>query len=99
MCLGIITMGEGLGTQMLGRVVDHLLQYGDPAVRRGVPLALAMAYASNADYTIIDTLSKLSHDADAGTSRNAILAMGIVGAGTNNSRLAGMLRQLSAFNK
>lgn len=99
LCLGVITMGEGLGTQMLGRVVDHLLQYGDPAVRRGVPLALAMAYASNADYGVIDTLSKLSHDGDAGTARNAVLAMGIIGAGTNNSRLAGMLRQLSVFNK
>jgi 26S proteasome regulatory subunit N1 len=28
---------------------------------------------------------------------NAVMALGIVGAGTNNSRLAGMLRQLSSY--
>ena len=28
---------------------------------------------------------------------NAVLALGLVGAGTNNARLAGTLRQLSAY--
>lgn len=28
---------------------------------------------------------------------NAVLALGLVGAGTNNARLAGILRQLSAY--
>ena len=31
-------------------------------------------------------------------SCNAILAMGLVGAGTNNSRLASMLRQLAVYH-
>ena len=28
---------------------------------------------------------------------NAVLALGFIGAGTNNARLAGMLRQLSSY--
>lgn len=28
---------------------------------------------------------------------NAVLALGLIGAGTNNARLAGMLRQLSSY--
>ena len=64
-------------------------QYGDPAVRRGVPLALA--------YGIVDTLSKLTHDTDVNTAMSAIIALGIIGAGTNNSRIAGLLRQLTVF--
>ena len=57
------------------------LQYGEPVIRRAVPLALAILSASNPQLSIIDTLSKLSHDNDAEVSHNSIFAMGIVGAG------------------
>ena len=58
------------------------LQYGEPVIRRAVPLALALLSASNPQLSIIDTLSKLSHDNDAEVAHNSIFAMGIVGAGT-----------------
>jgi 26S proteasome regulatory subunit N1 len=45
----------------------------------------------------MDTLSKLSHDSDERVSLNAILALGFLGAGTNNSRIANLLRQLSSY--
>uniref|UniRef100_A0AC35GP03 26S proteasome non-ATPase regulatory subunit RPN1 C-terminal domain-containing protein n=1 Tax=Panagrolaimus sp. PS1159 TaxID=55785 RepID=A0AC35GP03_9BILA len=41
---------------------------------------------------------KYSHDSDAETARNAIFAMGLVGAGTNNARLVAMLRQLASYH-
>lgn len=97
MGLGLVACGEELGANMASRGLGHLLQYGDPAVRRGVPLALALLNVSNPEVTVIDTLSRLSHDVDAEVAMNAVMALGIVGAGTNNSRLAGMLRQLSSY--
>jgi len=42
-------------------------------------------------------LSRLSHDNDKDVSLNACLALGFVGAGTNNARLAQMLRQLATY--
>ena len=57
------------------------LQYGEPVIRRAVPLALGIVSASNPQLSIIDTLSKLSHDSDAEVAHNSIFAMGIVGAG------------------
>ncbi|OEH77293.1 26s proteasome non-ATPase regulatory subunit [Cyclospora cayetanensis] len=42
-------------------------------------------------------MSKLSHDADPDTALNAIFAMGILGAGTNHSRIASLLRQLASY--
>ena len=45
-----------------------------------------------------DTLNKFSHDADAEVAHNAIFAMGLLGAGTNNARLAAMLRQLAQYH-
>jgi 26S proteasome regulatory subunit N1 len=38
---------------------------------------------------VTDLLSKLSHDADADTAQTAILGLGLIGAGTNNARIAG----------
>ncbi|KAI8852143.1 hypothetical protein BC829DRAFT_385239 [Chytridium lagenaria] len=38
-----------------------------------------------------------SHDNDSEVAINSIFAMGLVGAGTNNARLAQMLRQLAAY--
>jgi len=63
-----------------------------------VPLALAMISASNPKLSVLDTLSKFSHDSDPEVAHNSILAMGIVGAGTNNARLAAMLRQLAVYH-
>ena len=73
------------------------MHYGEPVIRRSVPLALGMLSASNPVLTILDTLSRYSHDNDLQVAINAIFAMGLVGAGTNNARLAQMLRQLASY--
>ena len=62
-------------------VVCEQLQYGEPVIRRAVPLALALLSMSHPQLTVIDTLSKLSHDSDSDVVHNAILAMGLVGSG------------------
>merc|ERR1712176_345839 len=79
------------------RTFDHLLHYCELPIKRAVPLSLAVLHISNPDFGVVDQLSRLSHDPDAEISQNAILGLGIVSAGTNNSRVAGLLRQLSEF--
>lgn len=73
------------------------MHYGEPTIRKTVPLALGLVSASNPQLNILDTLSKYSHDNDLDVALNAIFAMGLVGAGTNNARLAQMLRQLAGY--
>lgn len=97
--LALVSLGEDLSVDMATRMADHLLQYGDTSVRRMVPIALGLLHASEPDYAIVDTLSKLSHDPNLETAQAAIFSMGIVSAGTNNSRVAGLLRTLSVFYK
>ena len=97
MGIGLITMGEDVGSEMALRTFDHLLHYCELPIKRAVPLSLALLFISNPDFSVIDQLSRLSHDPDAEISQNAIIAMGVVSAGTNNSRVAGLLRQLSEF--
>uniref|UniRef100_A0A672ZT49 26S proteasome non-ATPase regulatory subunit 2 n=1 Tax=Sphaeramia orbicularis TaxID=375764 RepID=A0A672ZT49_9TELE len=88
--IALIAMGEEIGSEML--------RYGEPTLRRAVPLALALISVSNPRLNILDTLSKFSHDADPEVSHNSIFAMGMVGSGTNNARLAAMLRQLAQYH-
>lgn len=95
--IALTVIGEDVGTEMSLRSLDHLLQYGELPVKRVVPLALALMYISNPDYGVVDQLSRLSHDADHELAQGAILALGLISAGTNNSRIAGLLKQLSEF--
>ena len=96
--LGLISMGEDIGSEMLIRTLSHLMRYSEPIIRRAVPLALALVSISNPQMTILDTLSKFSHDADAEVAHNAIFGLGLLGAGTNNARLAAILRQLAQYH-
>jgi len=95
--VALVTMGESVGSNMAQRAYGHLLHYGDPAVRRAVPLAIALSSVSNPDVGMIDILSKLTHDGDTNTAMTAIFALGLMGAGTNNSRVAQLLRSLATF--
>lgn len=97
--LALLAMGEELSVELATRMSDHLLQYGDTAVRRAVPLALALLHLSDPAPSVVDQLSRLSHDPNEETSQAAIFGMGLVGAGTNNSRIAGLLRTLAVFYK
>uniref|UniRef100_A0A0N5A938 26S proteasome non-ATPase regulatory subunit 2 n=1 Tax=Syphacia muris TaxID=451379 RepID=A0A0N5A938_9BILA len=96
--IGLIAMGEEIGSQMSLRMFGHLVRYGEPVIRRAVPLALALISPSNPQLPILESLSKFSHDSDPETAHNAVFAMGVVGAGTNNARLVSMLRQLASYH-
>ncbi|KAF8067773.1 armadillo-type protein [Lyophyllum atratum] len=95
--VALIAMGEDIGAEMSLRQFNHLMHYGEPVIRKSVPLAIGLVSASNPQLPILDTLSKYSHDNDLAVALNAIFAMGLVGAGTNNARLAQMLRQLAGY--
>eukprot|EP00271_Cylindrocystis_brebissonii_P003252 TRINITY_DN1402_c0_g1_i1.p1 TRINITY_DN1402_c0_g1~~TRINITY_DN1402_c0_g1_i1.p1 ORF type:complete len:915 (+),score=203.59 TRINITY_DN1402_c0_g1_i1:289-3033(+) len=95
--IGMIAMAEELGTDMAIRALSHLLQYGDQPVRRAVPLALGLLSVSNPKINVMDTLSRLSHDSDSEVAMGAIVSLGLLGAGTNNARMAGILRSLSSY--
>ncbi|KAJ3139770.1 proteasome regulatory particle base subunit [Physocladia obscura] len=95
--IALIAMGEDVGAEMAIRSFNHLMHYGEPVIRRAVPLALGVLCASNPLVNVLDILSKYSHDNDSDVALNAVFAMGLVGAGTNNARLAQMLRQLAVY--
>lgn len=95
--LSLIAMGEDVGQEMVLRQFGHLMHYGEANIRKAVPLAMGLISPSNPQMKIYDTLSRYSHDNDNDVAVNAIFAMGLVGAGTNNARIAQLLRQLASY--
>ncbi|SOS76234.1 26S proteasome regulatory subunit RPN1, putative [Plasmodium sp. gorilla clade G1] len=95
--IALIALTDDISSDMTTRIIDHFLQYSNVNQKKAVPLALALLFTSFPKPNIVDILSKLTHDQDPDVALHAIISLGFVGAGTNNSRIAILLRQLSAF--
>lgn len=70
--IALVAMGEEVGVEMALRTMNHLLQYGETVIRRAVPVAMALLCTSNPMLSVMDTLSKLSHDVDAEVAYNSV---------------------------
>lgn len=82
---------------MAMRLLNHILHFAKTDKKKVVPLALAVLSLSNAKINVMDLLFKLAYDTDTEISYRAIICLGLVGAGTNNSRLADILRKLASY--
>jgi len=58
-------MGEDIGSAMMMRSFDHILQYGEMNVKRITPLAMALLCIGNPTIAVCDILTKLAHESDA----------------------------------
>jgi len=61
---------------MAVRAYDHLIQYGDPAVRKACPIGLALLHISNPKMNVTDVLGRLSHDSNEDVAQTASLSLG-----------------------
>lgn len=95
--IAMIALGEDIGKEMSLRHFSHLMHYGNEQIRSMVPLAMGLVSVADPQMKVFDSLSRYSHDADLNVSMNSIFAMGLCGAGTNNARLAQLLRQLASY--
>jgi 26S proteasome regulatory subunit N1 len=98
MCIAMATTGESLGEDMAQRLFEHAHQFSSsPAVKRAIPLAVALLSLSDPRPAVVDTLTKFAHDADVGVGLSGVIGLGLIGFGSNNARIAGVLRQQAAF--
>ncbi|KEG15251.1 putative 26S proteasome regulatory non-ATPase subunit [Trypanosoma grayi] len=102
--IGLVAIGEDIGSEMAKRSIIHALLVdtvskggANLSGRRAIPLVYALLSASNPSMPVVETLNRLSHDSDVSTAVSAILAMGIVSAGSNNARVASKLRNLALY--
>ena len=95
--IALIAIGEDIGKEMSLRHFGHLMHYGNEHIRRMVPLAMGLVSIADPQMKVFDALTRYSHDTDLDVSMNSILAMGLCGVGTNNARLAQLLRQIASY--
>ncbi|KOM38619.1 hypothetical protein LR48_Vigan03g200100 [Vigna angularis] len=62
--IALVAVAEELGLEMTIRSLEHL-QYGEQNICRAVPLALGLLCISNPKISVMDTLSRPSHDMDS----------------------------------
>ena len=95
--IAFIAISEKIGNEMAARFLNHILQFCELPVKRAVPIALGLLNISNPSIIATDLLLKLAHDEDKEMSMRAILSLGLIGLGTNNSRISGLLRNLANY--
>jgi 26S proteasome regulatory subunit N1 len=95
--VAFISISENVGTNMIIRLIHQILHYCDIALKRVVPIMLTIIGISNTNIQITDLLYKLAHDEDQEIALRSLLGLGIVGAGSNNSRIANLLRSLAGY--
>lgn len=82
---------------MATRLLNHVMHFGKADKKKIVPLAYAVLSISNPKINTMDILFKLAYDTDSDIALRAIICLGLVGAGTNNSRLAEIFRKLASY--
>ena len=97
--IALISMADEISREMAMRSFSHMMFYGDKNIKKSVPLAIGLLYASNPVPSVIEILAKHSHDHDKSVALNSIFSMGLVGAGTNNAKIGQNLQQLSLSNQ
>ncbi|KAL2318541.1 hypothetical protein Fmac_032417 [Flemingia macrophylla] len=95
--IAMIAMAEEIGLEMQIRIMEQFLHFGEQNSRRAVPLALGLLCISNPKVNVMDTLSRLSHDTDSEVAMAAVISLGMIGAGTNNGRIARILFDLASY--
>lgn len=92
-----ISMGDETATQMGTRVIEAAMLIDSPEIQIALPMGLALLYSSNPKVEVTDTLKRCAHSGDISVVVSSIAALGIVSAGTNNSRVASSLEQMHSF--
>ena len=93
----MIALGEEVGSEMILRSFDHFLQYGDVSVKRAISLSMDLLNLSNPKVLVADLLTKLAYESNKEVATNAIMSIGLIACGTNNSRMATNLRQIAGY--
>lgn len=81
----IVGLGDGISTALLDRICSSSQLLDSPHLKSVFPLCLALLYPSNPKTEAIDSLEKSLSSGE--TDCNALMALGIIGAGTRSARI------------
>ena len=89
--IGLISLRDDLNASLLMREFGHFLQAGNDKLTSATLMSIALLHLSNPLPSVIELLSKHTHSGSTAVSCTALLALGLIGAGTNNSQVGKVL--------
>ncbi|KAI5181406.1 26S proteasome regulatory subunit N1 [Nematocida sp. AWRm80] len=95
--VALMSVGDDLMVQMATQLLEGSLLLDIPRVQMAIPLALSLLHMSTAKIEVIETLKRSAHSGDTSVMVSSIGALGIVAAGSNNSRVQAALEQMGTF--
>ena len=95
--IGLIGIQEKTGRKMLTRLIHQFLYYGSIETKRMIPILITIMGIVDFDIQKTDLLYKLAHDDDEELALRSLLGLGLISAGSNNSRIASLLRNLAIY--
>lgn len=95
--IAFICINEEIGRKQLIRIIHNFVQYGDNTVKKYIPIMLTVLGIHAFTIQTTDLLYKMAHLEDKETAYRSILGLGLISAGTNNSRVSSLLKNLSLY--
>jgi 26S proteasome regulatory subunit N1 len=95
--LSILAIGDFIASQMTMRIYNYFLVSHNLESRRTTTLAIGLLYISNPQPYACDSIIKLTNDSDLIIIKNAIFSLGLIGAGTTNTRVQTALKCLADY--
>jgi len=97
--LCLLSFGNKLMSKIIYRVQSFFLSSDSIEYSSFAILSVSFLFVSNTDCPAIEFISKLSGNKDFIVAKNSIFSLGLIGAGTNNTRIKNALKSLANFYK
>ncbi|KAI5190182.1 26S proteasome regulatory subunit N1 [Nematocida sp. AWRm77] len=95
--VSLLSVGEETLSQMATHILEGATLLDNPRVQMAVPLALSLLHMSTAKVEVIDSLKRCVHNGNSLVIVSSLAALGLVSAGSNNSRVQSAFEQMGAF--
>jgi len=95
--VALISAGEETLVNMATHTLEGVMLLDIPRVQMAVPLALSILHMSSAKAEVIEVLKRSAHSGDPSVVVSSIGALGVVSAGSSNSRVQNALEQMEGF--
>nr|UXY88382.1 hypothetical protein Cry52Nrm3_p021 [Cryptomonas curvata] len=95
--ISLLTIGDQIASHMAMRIYGYFLLSPNLEIRRITTLAVGLLYISNPSTNACDYMIRLTNDNDWIIIRNAVFSLGLMGAGTGNSRIHTSLKCLADY--
>jgi hypothetical protein len=97
--LCLLSFGDKFKSKLTFRIQSFLLSSDSVEYSSFAILSTALLFVSNTECPAIDFIIKLSGNDDINTIKNSIFSLGLIGAGTNNTRIKNALKCLANYYK